>query len=112
MSHGAPPDTCPRCGDGFACAVAGPGPCPCTTLTLSAELQATLRARYTGCLCMKCLGELASGADVEPGEASTEAGSKASTEVSTLASGAAVDDAVPAEHLEPAAGQTRHARCL
>jgi len=28
-------------------------------LRLSADLLAELRARYTGCLCLTCLGELA-----------------------------------------------------
>ena len=37
----------------------GPAPCPCTTVTLSAALQAQLRERYPGCLCLICLRELA-----------------------------------------------------
>ncbi len=59
MTIRMPPDTCPRCGGGFVCGMAGPGPCACTTLTLSAEMQAALRKRYTSCLCMNCLRELA-----------------------------------------------------
>jgi hypothetical protein len=34
-------------------------PCPCSGLTLSAALQATLRQRYSGCLCLACLRTLA-----------------------------------------------------
>jgi len=36
-----------------------PGPCACTTLTLSPALQARLAAAYRGCLCLRCLAELA-----------------------------------------------------
>ena len=62
------PDTCPRCRGPFVCGAAGPEPCACTTVTLSAELQAALRPRYTGCLCMGCLRELAQpGAAVDCG---------------------------------------------
>ena len=35
-------------------------------MTLSAELQARLRERYTGCLCLACLHALAGGAPIEP----------------------------------------------
>ena len=59
----APPaaldDTCPRCGGGFHCGAADPGPCACSALVLTAELQARLRREYSGCLCVRCLGELA-----------------------------------------------------
>ncbi len=34
-------------------------PCPCSGLTLSAALQATLRQRYSTCLCLACLRALA-----------------------------------------------------
>ena len=53
------PATCPRCHGPFVCGVAGPEPCACTTMTLSAELQAALRQRFTGCLCIRCLLDLA-----------------------------------------------------
>jgi len=59
LNTGTSPDTCPRCGGGFFCGAAGPAPCTCTTLTLSAALQSQLQARYTGCLCLNCLRELA-----------------------------------------------------
>ena len=52
-------DRCPRCGGGFHCGVQDATPCPCTTAELSAELQAGLRQRYTGCLCLACLQVLA-----------------------------------------------------
>lgn len=58
-------DRCPRCGGGFHCGVNDAGPCACTTVTLSAALQATLRTQYAGCLCLRCLAELAA-ADTSP----------------------------------------------
>jgi hypothetical protein len=39
--------------------VADAAPCACTTLTLSAQALATLRARHVGCLCLRCLRNLA-----------------------------------------------------
>ena len=48
-------DRCPRCGGGFHCGVGDDAPCPCTTVTLDAVTQAALRARYDGCLCLRCL---------------------------------------------------------
>ena len=52
-------DRCPRCGGDFHCGARDPGPCPCGTLTLPPDLLATLRARYDGCLCLRCLQQLA-----------------------------------------------------
>lgn len=52
-------DICPRCGGAFHCGAADAAPCPCGTLVLGAELRAELRRRYTGCLCLRCLAELA-----------------------------------------------------
>lgn len=60
-----PSDRCPRCGGAFHCGVSDAAPCPCSTLTLSAELQAQLRRRWSGCLCLRCLQALAAGADLE-----------------------------------------------
>ena len=51
-------DRCPRCGGGFHCGAQDATPCPCTTVKLSADLQASLRQRYTGCLCEACLQAL------------------------------------------------------
>ncbi|HEX5683504.1 MAG TPA: cysteine-rich CWC family protein [Ideonella sp.] len=59
-------DRCPRCGSGFHCGVADTTPCACSTLRLSEDLRATLRARYTGCLCLACLRALSQGATLEP----------------------------------------------
>lgn len=51
--------TCPRCGNGFACGVAGPGPCACSTLTLPPALLSQLAHAYPGgCLCLPCLRAL------------------------------------------------------
>jgi Cysteine-rich CWC len=54
-----PADTCPRCAASFHCGVNDAGPCACTTLTLTPELQAQLQQRFSGCLCLACLRELA-----------------------------------------------------
>ncbi len=63
MTAAAPAsDHCPRCGGGFHCGVQDAAPCPCTTLALSAPLQASLRQRFTGCLCLACLRDLAAEA--------------------------------------------------
>ncbi len=51
-------DRCPRCGGGFHCGVQDATPCPCTTVKLSADLRASLRQRYIGCLCGACLQAL------------------------------------------------------
>ena len=53
------PDICPRCGGGFHCGIADAAPCACATLALTAQTRAELRSRYTGCLCLSCLVELA-----------------------------------------------------
>ncbi|ACB36528.1 hypothetical protein Lcho_4277 [Leptothrix cholodnii SP-6] len=55
-------DRCARCGGGFHCGARDAAPCACSTLTLSAALQAELRTRYVGCLCLGCLRELAAAA--------------------------------------------------
>ena len=68
-------DTCPRCGGGFHCGVGDTAPCACTTLTLSAELIADLRARYTSCLCLRCLGELSRADNKKAGPVLRPAGS-------------------------------------
>lgn len=53
------PDRCPRCGGPFHCGAQDPGPCPCTTVPLDAAQLEALRRQYTGCLCLRCLHELA-----------------------------------------------------
>jgi hypothetical protein len=57
---------CARCGGPFHCGANDATPCACTGLRLSAELLATLRQRYTGCLCLVCLRELAEAAAPHP----------------------------------------------
>jgi hypothetical protein len=49
---------CARCGGEFHCGAADPMPCACSTLVLSATLQAALRERWRGCLCVNCLRDL------------------------------------------------------
>lgn len=58
-------DRCPRCGGGFHCGVSDAAPCACTTVQLSAALQAQLRQRWSGCLCLRCLQALAAGAPLD-----------------------------------------------
>lgn len=54
-----PEDRCPRCGSTFHCGMQDAEPCPCTRVTLTPETLAALRRRYQGCLCGRCLAELA-----------------------------------------------------
>ena len=64
MSPAAPEaDRCPRCGGGFHCGMRDAAPCPCSAVSLSAALQARLRERYAGCLCLACLRALAANPD-------------------------------------------------
>ncbi len=60
-----PDATCPRCGGGFACG-AQAGRCDCFDLRLSDALRAELAARYSGCLCLPCLRELAAASMTPP----------------------------------------------
>lgn len=59
-------DLCPRCSGSFHCGVDDTTPCPCSTLKLSADLLAQLRQQYRGCLCLRCLAELAASDSVRP----------------------------------------------
>lgn len=59
MSTAPQTDRCPRCGGAFHCGADDPTPCPCTAFTLTATRLAELRRTYTGCLCLRCLAELA-----------------------------------------------------
>jgi len=52
---------CPRCGDTFHCGMHDRTPCACSRLTLQASQLAALRGAYDGCLCMRCLQEVAQG---------------------------------------------------
>lgn len=58
MSVGAD-KRCPRCGSGFHCGANDVAPCACASLRVDAAVLAELRARYTGCLCLACLREIA-----------------------------------------------------
>lgn len=59
-------DRCPRCGAAFHCGAQDSAPCPCAGLSLPAPLQAALRQRWQGCLCLACLRALAAGEALEP----------------------------------------------
>jgi hypothetical protein len=54
-----PNAACARCGSAFHCGASDAAPCACTRLRLSADVLATLRRRYDGCLCPVCLQALA-----------------------------------------------------
>jgi len=56
---------CPRCDGSFHCGVNGREPCACSGVMLDAALQAALRGRYSGCLCLRCLQALAQGAALD-----------------------------------------------
>lgn len=51
----SPASVCPRCGDGFRCGATSPQACPCESIRLTPERLSELRARYVGCLCLRCL---------------------------------------------------------
>jgi len=54
---------CPRCGAAFDCGAGGTEPCACERVELTSALLATLRERFTGCLCLRCLSDLSRAAD-------------------------------------------------
>ena len=53
------PETCRSCQQPFICGASITG-CWCTQLKLTDETRASLRAKYTGCLCRSCLEKAAS----------------------------------------------------
>ncbi len=55
-----PNETCPACGDRFACGASLRG-CWCAEPKLTEAMRAELRARYSGCLCPACLERFAAG---------------------------------------------------
>jgi len=60
------PDTCPRCGGGFACG-ANAGHCDCFGIRLGEPLRVQLARDYPGqCLCLRCLRELVEAHDRRP----------------------------------------------
>lgn len=56
---------CPRCGGDFGCG-ANAGHCDCFGIRLSDALRAELSARYSGCLCLRCLRAVVDGASAAP----------------------------------------------
>ncbi len=50
----APNETCPACGQRFACGASLRG-CWCAEVKLTHAARAELCARYSGCLCRPCL---------------------------------------------------------
>jgi hypothetical protein len=50
---------CPRCGGSFHCGANDAAPCACGAVQLDDATLAGLRMRYTGCLCLACLREIA-----------------------------------------------------
>jgi len=50
---------CPRCGGAFHCGANDAQPCACTTIALDAATLAALRERHLGCLCLRCLAQIA-----------------------------------------------------
>jgi hypothetical protein len=50
---------CPRCGEAFHCGANDAQPCACTAIALDAATLAALRARHVGCLCLRCLAQIA-----------------------------------------------------
>jgi len=60
-------DVCPRCGGAFHCGVNDTAPCACTTIKLDAATLAELRERYSSCLCLRCLAEVAAHEKGRPG---------------------------------------------
>lgn len=50
---------CPRCGSNFHCGMQDAAPCACTSVRLQPDTLAVLRERYTGCLCLACLHQVA-----------------------------------------------------
>ena len=47
--------TCPACGESFACELSLGKGCWCAEVELSEPTRQELRAKYNGCLCRACL---------------------------------------------------------
>jgi hypothetical protein len=69
VDEAAAESRCERCGGRFHCGANDAAPCACTTITLDAATLARLRATYEGCLCLRCLAELAAGGGLSPSAA-------------------------------------------
>jgi len=50
---------CPRCNKTFECNPGHIAQCQCHGIVLSAEQNAWMEQKYTGCLCSNCLKQLA-----------------------------------------------------
>ncbi len=61
--------TCPRCGAAFHCGANAAAPCPCGSVPMGAAALAALRQRYSGCLCLRCLADMAQCAPPASGAA-------------------------------------------
>jgi len=61
-----PNETCPACGERFACGASLRG-CWCAEVKLTDAARAELRRRYTGCLCRACLERVAADGDARDG---------------------------------------------
>jgi hypothetical protein len=61
----APNETCPACGQRFACGASLRG-CWCSEVKLSDAVRAELKQRYAGCLCRACLERAAKQQEAEP----------------------------------------------
>jgi hypothetical protein len=72
-------DRCPRCGGAFHCGMRDSQPCACTGVRLETALLGVLRARYSGCLCLRCLKSLADGAALDAAYPGLEAGAPAAS---------------------------------
>ena len=57
--------TCPACGESFACEISLGSGCWCSEVKLSETTRQELRAKYSGCLCRACL-EKAEAVSVAP----------------------------------------------
>lgn len=55
--------TCPRCGASFECRHDLTGKCWCMDVNLTDKVRSVLKARYSDCLCRRCLDELAVAED-------------------------------------------------
>ncbi len=50
---------CPRCNADFECKVGDIANCQCSTVSLTAETLSFLQSTHYGCLCKKCMAEIA-----------------------------------------------------
>jgi hypothetical protein len=64
----APNETCPACGEHFACGASLRG-CWCREVKLTDAARAELKQLYTGCLCRACLERVTERVNLQlPGE--------------------------------------------